>query len=190
MRREMKSRSAQFISVLLTIAFIFGVDASLAQTFGASIQEHTRAYSIEGAWHGMVTLPDLGISIPTLDTFTSNSQKSGLEGTFLCTVPAIAEYPNPKYPNGWTRQTAAGHGNWVRVDKNKYAFTAMRTIFDQNGDLFGYAKNWGTIVPISKDEYNGTMNVQFYLADGTPSTTVFSGTLHSQRVAITFEPPQ
>ena len=41
-----------------------------------------------------------------------------------------------------------------------------------------------------KDEYTGTTNVQFYLADGTPTTPVFRGTLHSQRVEITFEQQQ
>ena len=84
----------------------------------------------------------------------------------------------------------ARQGNWVRIGRNKYAFTAVRTIYDENGNLFGRAKNWGAITQISKDEYTGTMNVQFYLEDGTPTTPVFSGTLHSQRVAITFEQQQ
>ena len=176
----MTSKHMRFVLMLLTVVVAVGVGTSLAQG-------PQRVYSVEGAWYGVVTLTDLGVSVPTLDTFTSNPLKPGFEGSFLCTVPAVAQYPNPGNPNGWTRQTSPGQGNWVRIGRNKYAFTAVRTIYDENGNLFGRAKNWGTITQVSKDEYTGTMNVQFYLADGTPTTPVFSGTLHSQRVAITFE---
>ncbi len=166
--------------VLLAVVLAVGIHRTFAQ-------QSARVYSMDGAWYGVVSLTDLGISIPTLDTFTSNPLKPGLEGSFLCTVPAVTQYPNPGNPNGWTRQTSPGQGNWVRIGRNKYAFTAVRTIYDENGDLFGRARNWGTITQTSKDEYIGTMNVQFYLADGTPTTPVFSGTLQSHRVAITFE---
>ena len=164
------------------IIFVLAVmAASLSLAIAAGAQDSDRAYSMEGPWYGLVTLTDLGISIPSLDTFTSNPLKPGIEGTFLCTVPAIAQYPNPMIPAGWTRQTASGHGKWVRIGKNKYAFTAIRTIYDEKGDLFGRAKNWGTITQISNTEYTGTMNVQFYFADWTPTTPVFKGTLRSQR---------
>lgn len=176
----MRKTNTRFILALLAIIVAVGASTSIAQ-------ERERIYSMEGAWSGAVSLTDLGLTIPTLDTFTSNPLKPGMEGTFLCSVPAVTQYPNPLNPNGWTKQTSAGHGNWLRIGRNKYAFTAIRTIFDENGNLFGHAKNWGTITQISKNEYTGTMNVQFYLADGTPSTPVFSGTLRSQRVAITFE---
>ena len=176
----MKYKNRRFMLGLLATVVSIAVGTSIAQ-------EHERIYSMAGSWYGAVTLMDLGVTIPTLDTFTSNPLKPGVEGTFLCTVPAIAQYPNPWNPNGWTRQTSSGQGNWLRIGKNKYAFTAIRTIYDENGNLFGHAKNWGTITQISKNEYTGTMNVQFYLLDGTPSTPVFSGTLRSQRVAITFE---
>lgn len=174
-------RNTRFTLTLLVVVVALGMGTSFAQ-------DHERHYSLEGAWYGLVTLPGLGISIPTLDTFTPNHDRPALEGTFLCTVPAVTPYPNPWNLSGWTKQTPAGHGSWVRIGKNKYAFTALRTIFDENGNLFGRAKNWGTITPISKDEYTGTMNVQFYLLDGTPTTPVFTGTLRSQRVEITFEP--
>src|SRR5579871_6629431 len=174
----MKHENGRFMLGLLAAVAFFAVGTSVAQ-------DRERMYSMEGAWYGAVTLTDLGLTIPTLDTFTSNALKPGMEGTFLCTVPAVTQYPNPGNPNGWTKQTSSGQGNWLRVGRNKYAFTAIRTIYDENGNLFGYAKNWGTITQISKNEYTGTMNVQFYLLDGTPSTPVFTGTLRSQRVAIT-----
>lgn len=175
----MKSRNSCYVFALIAALLSFAV--------GSAAQDSIRAYSMEGAWYGLVTLTDLGVSIPTLDTFTSNPLKPGVEGSFLCSVPAIAQYPNPMNPSGWTRQTSSGQGKWVRIGKNKYAFTAVRTIYDEKGDLFGLAKNWGTITQISNTEYTGTMNVQFYLADWTPTTPVFKGTLHSQRVLITFE---
>ncbi len=172
----MTIRNTRSILTLLAVIVAVGVSASLAQDRG-------RDYSMEGAWYGVVTLTDLGMSIPSLDTFTSNPRRPGVKGTFLCTVPAMTNIGN----GGWLRETPAGHGNWVRIGRNKYAFTAVRSIFDENGNLFGRSKAWGTITPISEDEYTGTINVQYYLPDWTPFTPPFKGTLHSQRLAITFE---
>ncbi len=152
----------------------------------SSAQGARHTYSLEGAWYGQISASDLGLTIPTLDTFTSNPEKPGMEGTFLCTIPAVPQMANPTNPDGYLKQTPSGHGNWVRIGRNKYAFTAMRNIFDENGNLFGLAKTWGTITPISKDEYTGTAKFQFYFPDGTPYTPEFTGTMHSQRVAITF----
>ena len=90
-----------------------------------------------------------------MDTFTSNAQRHGVEGTFLCTIPAeIAG-----------SQTPSGHGNWVRIAKNKYAFTAVRAIMN-GATLLGWAKFWGTITPVSDDELTGTINAQFYRPTG------------------------
>ncbi len=174
----MKSRSMRYILILT--AMLVGV-----AVVSASAQERDRVYSMEGAWYGQISMPDYGLTVPTLDTFTSNPDKPGLEGTFLCTIPAVPEMANPRNPSGYLKQTPSGHGNWVRIGRNKYAFTAMRNIFDENGNLFGLAKTWGTITPISKSEYTGTANTQFLFPDGTPYSPVFTGSMHSQRVAIT-----
>jgi hypothetical protein len=176
--------------VLLPVALFAILAALVAASIGASaVQENGPVYSMEGAWYGVVSVINFG-EIPSLDTFTSDAQKHGVEGTFLCTVPPI-KMPNPLNPGGWPNSyltyTPSGHGNWVRIDKNRYAFTAVRTIFNETGQLFGWARFWGTITPISESEYTGTMNYQFYALNGTPLTPLRTGTLHSHRVEIAFE---
>jgi len=138
-------------------------------------QETGPVYSIEGAWYGMTQFPSLG-STPTLDTFTSNAQRHGVEGTFLCTIPAAVA----------GNQTPSGHGNWVRIATNKYAFTAVRAIVSGPG-AFGWAKYWGTIAAVSENELSGTINAQFYAPDGTPVSPQFTGSIERHRVEITFE---
>ena len=63
----------------------------------------------------------------------------------------------------------------------------MRTVFDESGYLFGRANFWGTMTPLSENEYTGTMNARYYTVDGTPFTPLFTGTLHSNRIEIIFE---
>lgn len=134
-------------------------------------------YALEGAWYGMTNIAGIPAT-PTLDTFVSNAQRRGVEGTFLCTIPATIA----------GQQTPAGHGNWVRIGKNTYAFTAMRAIHvPGNPDFIGWAKFWGTLTAVSEDQLTGTMNAQFYQADGTPISPLFTGTIERRRVEITFE---
>jgi hypothetical protein len=99
-----------------------------------------------------------------------------MEGTFLCTAPA-------EIAGG---QTPSGHGNWVRVATNKYAFTAMRAIM-RGGTFVGWARFWGTITPVSDEEVTGTINAQLYLPDGTPISTQFTGSIERHRIGITYE---
>lgn len=179
----MKSKALLAASLLL----VFGMIGMVSRTSLA--QEAGPVYSMEGAWYGIASIVGIG-ELPSLDTFTSNAQRHGVEGTFLCTTPAANKMPHPWHmgdPSYWTALTPSGHGNWVRIDKNKYAFTAVRAVFDQTGSLFGWARFWGTITPISENEYTGTMNYQFYYADGTPYWPQRTGTLHSYRIEITFE---
>jgi hypothetical protein len=127
--------------------------------------------------------------VPSLDTFTSNAEKHGIEGSALCTIPAVGaaggKRPNPLNPNGWLSTTPSAHGNWARIATNKYAYTMVRTIFDENGRLFGWAKFWGTVTPVSANEYTGQMNVQYYLPDGTPLfPQTLTWTMHSRRIEI------
>ena len=168
---------------LLTLA-ILGL--LVAVSVGAAAAQNEPVYKMEGAWHGIVTV---GMMLtPSLDTFTSDAQRQGVEGTFLCTIPAVGKMPNPANPSGWLAVSPSGHGNWVRIAKNRYAFTALRSLFDEIGKPVGWAKYWGTITPISDNEYTGTMTVQYYLLNGTAMfPQPFTGTMHSNRIEITLE---
>jgi hypothetical protein len=177
---SMTSRKARLTFAILAALIIAGIGASAAQQTGP-------VYSMEGAWYGLVSISGLG-STPSLDTFTSDAQRQGDAGTFLCTIPAVSKMPNPLNPSGWLGTTSSGHGNWVRIGKNRYGFTAVRTIFDENGSLFGWARFWGTITPISDNEYTGLMTAQYFLPDGRAMfPQPFTGTMHSRRIEITFE---
>jgi hypothetical protein len=159
---------------VLSVGVAAGIPASAARQ-PPDPQETGPVYSIEGAWFGVTTFPTLGPQ-PTFDTFASNAQRPGREGTFLCTVPAQIA--------GGT--TPSGHGNWVRIGTNRYAFTAVRIMM--SGTTFvGLARFWGTITAVSDDELTGTMNAQFYSPDWTPTSPVFTGTLERHRIEVTFE---
>ncbi len=99
----------KILLVLFGIAVLMGISL-----YAASYQETGPVYSLEGAWYGMVTITSpVTINSPSLDTFTSNAQRQGFEGTFLCTISA--------FPNS----TDSGHGNWVRIGTNTFAYTAV-----------------------------------------------------------------
>jgi hypothetical protein len=168
---------------LKTGAFAFAVGLILTAGFAASSgvqaagagRQTGPIYSIEGAWYGMTDIPGMPLT-PTMDTFTSNALRPGAEGTFLCTVPAALA----------GGQTPSGHGNWVRLATNTYAFTAMRARMSGT-TVVGWAKFWGTITPSSDNDLTGTINVQFYDTNLTPTSPQFSGTLERHRIDITFE---
>jgi hypothetical protein len=177
---SMMNREARLIFAILAVFVAAGIGASAAREGGP-------VYSMEGAWYGMVSIRGLG-STPAIDTFSSNALREGYEGTFLCTIPAVNKMPNPLNPNGWLAITPTGHGNWVRIGKNLYAFTAVRAIFDEAGMPFGWGRFWGTVSPISQNELTGTMNAQYYLLDGRAMfPQPFTGTMHRRRVEITYE---
>jgi hypothetical protein len=159
---------------VVSVAVAAGIPASAALQ-PADPQETGPVYSVEGSWYGMTTFPALGPQ-PTFDTFMSNAQRPGREGTFLCTIPA-------EIAGGLT---PSGHGNWVRIGTNRYAFTAVR-IMMSGSTFIGLARFWGTITAVSDDELTGTMNAQFYSPDGTPTSPVFTGTLERHRIEVTFE---
>lgn len=160
---------------VVSVAVAAGIPASAARQ-PPDPQETGPVYSIEGAWYGMTTFPGVLGSQPTLDTFVSNARRPGFEGTFLCTVPA-------QIAGGLT---PAGHGNWVRIGTNRYAFTAVRIIMSGT-TLVGSARFWGTITAVSDDELTGTMNAQFYAPEGTPISGVATATLERRRIEVTFE---
>ncbi len=172
-------RKVTALAVVSVLVFA-GISASAALQ-ALDPQETGPVYSIEGAWYGITTFPGTAIPpTPTFDTFTSNAQRPGVEGTFLCTGPA------GMLATALGDATPSGHGNWVRIGTNTYAFTALRSIV--NGSTFvGWAKFWGTITAVSDDELTGTINGQFFLPNWTPVTQPGSGTLERHRVPITFE---
>ena len=162
--------------IALVLAFVVGLTALAGLQAAGRGQEGGPVYSLEGAWYGVTTFGGIPPT-PTLDTFTSNAQRHAVEGTFLCTIPAAMA----------GGQSPSGHGNWVRVGTNTFAFTAMRMMITEGGGYL-WAKFWGTITPDSADHLTGTINMQLYLPDGTPASAQFTGTLERKRVPITFEP--
>jgi hypothetical protein len=177
MKRKVLVAGALFLA--LGVILLLSQQGQSGLTQDRDDQEHGRVYSIEGAWYCVYAAG--------LDTFVSNAQRPGVEGTFLCSVGAVAKVPNPLKANGWLSITLEGHGNWVRIDKNRYAFTAMRPIMDQDGNQFGWATFSGTITPISENEYTGTNNYQWYNLDGTPFPRHGTLPLHSHRIEIIHE---
>lgn len=152
-----------------------GFAASSALQAADSSQETGPVYSLEGAWYGMTNVVGLPPT-PTLDTFVSNAQRSSVEGTFLCNLPAGV--------GGGA--TSSGHGNWVRIATNVYAYTAVRVIASGTTHV-GWFKFWGTITAVSDNELTGTFYAQSYQPNGTPMSPVFTGTLERHRIDITFE---
>jgi hypothetical protein len=155
--------------------------ASSAMQAAGARQETGPVYSIEGAWYGMTYFPGTIIPLtPTFDTFTSNARRSGVEGSFLCTIPAeIAVLPVGSF-------TASAHGSWVRIATNTYAYTSMRAI-TSGATVVGWAKFFGTVTAISENELTGTINSQLYDPNLTPISGVSTGTLERRRVEIVFE---
>jgi hypothetical protein len=152
-----------------------GFAASSALQAADPSQETGPVYSLEGAWYGMTNIVGLPPT-PTLDTFTSNAQRSGVEGTFLCNIPAgVGGGASP-----------SGHGNWVRIATNVYAYTAVRAIASGTTHV-GWFKFWGTITAVSDNELTGTIYAQSYQPDWTPISPVFTGTIERHRIDITFE---
>lgn len=169
------------------VVIVAGVVASAATRQGDdSTQETGPVYQLEGAWYGTVTVTG---KAPTasLDTFTSDAQKRGVQGTALCTIPAAGRLPNPENPAGWLSATPSAHGNWVRIGTNIYAYSMVRTLYDETGASVGWARFWGTITPISEDEYTGVMNANYFLADGTAMLPYnVTATQHSTRIEVPF----
>ncbi len=137
----------------------------------ASLDEDgENAYSPEGAWlvSGVVD----GQPYIWMDIYTSNSKKTAVSGTVLCTLPAVSGI------------TPTGHGSWVRIGKNTFAFTALRILIDLDGNPFGTAKFWGTVSVDEENDMSGTMNVQYYDLNGDPISPVLQGTSTGERIEI------
>lgn len=184
----MKTRNIRLPVAVMAVLVTAGIVASAAARLNDVTQETGPAYSLEGAWYGTASLAGLP-PVPTLDNFTSAAQKPGVEGSVLCTIPVMTlRHPDhPTDPQYWLTMAPSGHGNWVRVGTNAFAYTAVRTLVDQSGVYFGRGRNWGTFTAPSENEFSGTMTFRFYRADGTPFGRTFTGVANSTRVEITYE---
>ena len=79
-------------------------------------------------------------SVPFMDVYTPCAHRPGAEGTVLCSV-ALGNFPTPAGP---VSSTQSGHGNWIRVAKNTYAFTVWRLRVNlTTGMTVGWAKFCG-----------------------------------------------
>jgi hypothetical protein len=132
-------------------------------------QDPEPTYAPEGTWLAIGTLGPL--EIPFMDTYASLHNQHGLKGTVICTLNFGFPFLLPLGPNGTAISvigTQTGQGNWVRVEKNVYAFTAWRMLLGPNGNVVGWAKFWGSIRPDAPDHFLGDINVAFYTLDFVP----------------------
>ena len=120
------------------------------------------SYSLDGAWFGQATMPGVPHPVPFMDIFTSDPSNPGQSGTVLCTLQVAAI----QSPMGPVSLTPTGQGNWVRIDKNKFAFTVWRILMDANGRPVSRARFWGTRTVQANDTTSGTMNFEYYDLDG------------------------
>ena len=82
---------------------------------------------------------------PFMDTYASHQNLHGWSCTVVCTL-AQGRVLLPLGPGGAlisVTGTQTGQGNWMRVEKNLYAFTAWRILTDPDGKAAGWAQFWG-----------------------------------------------
>lgn len=145
------------------------------------------SYSPEGAWLAKATIAGFPTATPYMDTYTSDSNNQGRSGTVLCTLPFGKSWSPPL--GIYVTLTASGQGSWVRIEKNKFAFTAWRFLLNADtGQVVGTAKFWGTLTVQTKDTFTGTMNAQYYDSNGTPLVG-FKGTTAGNRIEVQIEEP-
>jgi len=177
--------------MLLSLAAIVALAA--VSVSASRSQEPEPSYSPDGAWFATAVFN--GMPLPFMDIYTSNPTSQGRAGTVLCTLSA----PALETPYGTLNGTTTGHGNWIRVDKNQFAFTVWRILVDAGsmpGTPVGAIKFWGTITVTGPDTFTGTMNAQYYAygLDGQLSPLPgmkFEGiTTAGKRIAVETQEPQ
>ena len=158
----------KIVLALAVIAMFAGISL-----YASLYQDTERSYSPEGAWlmNGVVN----GQPFLWMDTYTSNSNNPAVSGTVLCTLPA------------GNNQTQSGHGNWIRIGKNKFAFTAWRFMTGADGKPVGKAKFWGTVTLDAENQMSGTMNAQYYWLNGAPIGPALSGTSTGTLIEVEVE---
>ncbi len=145
--------------------------------FASSYQDEERSYSPEGAWlmNGVLG----GQFYLWMDNYTSDSNKSGVSGTILCTLPT------------GSGSTQSGHGSWIRIAKNTFAITTVRILISPDGQPAGTARFWGTVTVDAENEMSGTLNAQYFSLSGDPIPPVLGPIASTgQRIEVTVEDQQ
>lgn len=156
----------------------------------SSSQDSERSYTPEGAWFCYATLTSLpgAPRLPFMDIYTPSSTGRADSGTVLCTLPP-GKFPI--YVNGqlsyYVSMVPAGHGNWVRTGKNKFAFTVGRILLDEKTKVAGTAKFWGTLTIETWNEFTGEIKAQFYGLDNQPIAPVIEGTTAGRFIEVEVE---
>ncbi len=91
-------------------------------------QDSEATYLPDGTWLAFATQGN--VKRPFMDTYASLQNQHGLRGTLICTL-AQGRILLPLGPEGAlisVTGTETGQGNWMRVQKNVYAFTAWRIL--------------------------------------------------------------
>lgn len=161
-------------SMLLALAMVAWAAISQSPLLA---QAPERSYSLDGAWFGQATFSGAPGPIPFMDIIASDPNSQGQSGSILCTL----QVGKIQSPMGLVSLTPSGHGNWVRIGKNKFAFTVMRILMDADGRPVGTAKFWGTRTAQTHDTSTGTMNAEYYDQDGKAYGR-FSGTTAETRI--------
>ena len=138
------------------------------------------SYSPEGAWLAWATIVGHPKPFPFMDTYTSDANNQGQSGTVLCTLET-GKFPGPT--GSLVGMTPSAHGNWVRIAKNKFAFTAWRILLDEAGRPWGTAKFWCTLTVETNNTFTGTMNAAYYDQNETVFASV-TGTTAGKRIEI------
>ncbi len=159
----------KIVLALAVIAMFAGI-----WLYASTNQDAETSYSPEGAWlmNGVVA----GQSFLWMDTYTSDSNKPGISGTVMCTLPVVSG------------MTQSGHGSWVRIAKNKFAFTAVRILIGGEGQPAGTAKFWGTVTVDAEDEMSGTLSAQYFDLSGKATSPVIGpGISNGKRIELIVE---
>jgi hypothetical protein len=177
--------SKTLLSALAVLPLALGLEASPA---GAA----PPVGSPEGTWVGtsVVTNPPGLPAFPSTDIYTASRRNPTMAGTVLCTIPGTGRFPifvngQPAY---FVKTLPTGSGSWMRVGRNRFAFTVWRILLDADTEVVaGTAKHWGVVTLLSRNELSGAVKAQYFGLDGLPITPVLEGTVSETRVAVEVE---
>jgi len=166
---------------MLQVAMI--VACAVTSVPALSAQDGEPSYSLDGAWFGWATIEGLQ-PFPFMDIYSSDSGNPGRSGPVLCTL-STGVIPGPVGP--LVSGTQSAHGNWIRVAKNKFAFTAWKILLNEAGQPVGMAKFWGSVTAKASDTFTGTVNAAFYYGQSESAFATFKGTTVSHRIMVELE---
>ena len=186
---DTKSRIVLLVYVLAAASAAISLSAS-------SYENDQRSYSLEGAWLCSVQWKPGGPIFPFLETHTASATNPFNSGTILCSLslPDFDLYPRDP-GNPLMNLTEAGHGNWIRISKNEFAFTVNRILIYADGKPYdpstlkpvGYVKFWGTRTVTSDGEYSGTLNADYRDGAGNLLLALRKGITTGHRIPVDVE---